>query len=60
MDKNKQKLPIFYEQVEEAELIGRADKSALDEFVVCCLLDPKFPGFVKKIENVLNGVLKDE
>lgn len=59
LEKNSHKLPLFYQQTDETDLLGGEEESVLNEFIVNCLLDPKFPSFVKKVENVLNKALKD-
>jgi hypothetical protein len=65
MKKNEHKLPLFYQQQESPQssdsmLPSSKEERSLREFVVCCLLDPAFPSFVKKIEKVFNQVLNDE
>lgn len=64
LESNEHKLPLFYQSMNENEVLDEAaneadDESILSEFVVSCLLDPKFPAFVQKVENVLNKALKD-
>ena len=53
MDKNEYRLPLFYQQVEEKDTQNEIkENETLNEFVVCCLLDPKFPAFVNKMEKI--------
>lgn len=59
LEKNSYKLPLFYQQADETDLLSGEEESVLNEFIVSCILDPKFPSFVKKVENVLNKALKD-
>ena len=64
LESNEHKLPLFYQSMNENEILdeGRGDdndESILSEFIVSCLLDPKFPAFVQKVENALNKTLKD-
>ncbi|CAF0839819.1 unnamed protein product [Brachionus calyciflorus] len=60
MTKNEHKLPLIYQQESENELLNGEEDKVLQEFIICCLLDPKFPNFVKKVDNLFNTVLKDE
>ncbi len=45
--------------MDPSELLDDQDESLLNEFVVSCLLDPKFPAFVEKVDQVLKKALKD-
>lgn len=58
--KNEHKLPLLYQNRPENELLNDKEDSALEEFIICCLLDPNFPGFVNKVECVLKNILKDD
>ena len=58
LEKNEDKLPLFYQQQETDELLE--GNSSLQEFVVGCLLDPNFPNFVKQVESILTDILKSE
>jgi hypothetical protein len=61
LEKNEEKLPLFYQQQSENELLGGTkENDALKEFIVCCLLDPTFPGFVNKIERLFTEIVKNE
>lgn len=61
LEKNEAKLPLFYQQQSENELLGGdKDTDALREFIVCCLLDPTFPGFVNKVERLFTDIVKNE
>ncbi len=57
LNKNEHKLPLFYQQ--ENDYCDEND-SSLKEFIVSCLLDPKFSNFVKKVETCLVDVVNNE
>jgi hypothetical protein len=57
LDKNEEKLPLFYQENDECDSL---DETVLKEFVTNCLLDPKFPNFVKKIELLVAKIITDE
>ena len=58
MDKNEHKLPLFYQQQSDDDLLDNS--GTLKEFIVCCLLDPKFPGFVSRVEQHFTDILLNE
>jgi hypothetical protein len=61
LEKNEAKLPLFYQQESENELLnGDKENDALKEFIVCCLLDPTFPRFVTKVETLFTNIVKNE
>ena len=62
LEKNEHKLPLFYQQQTENDLLDckEEDTNSMKEFIICCLLDPKFPGFVRKVERELTGIIANE
>lgn len=60
MDRNEHKLPLFYQQQSNADLTDEKEESTLKEFIVCCLMDPKFPKFVRNVESVLTNIVNNE
>jgi hypothetical protein len=56
LEKNLNKLPLFYHKIEETEV----DCSSLEEFIVNCLLDSTFPRFVDKVEKTFCNLMKSE
>ncbi|RNA04608.1 meiotic recombination REC114-like protein [Brachionus plicatilis] len=46
--KNEKKLPLIYQQESEVDILNSEDDKVLQEFIICCLIDPMFPSFVKK------------
>ena len=60
LKKNEHKLPLLYQEKSENELLNDTEDNSLNEFIICCLLDPKFPMFVKKVETLLNDILKED
>jgi hypothetical protein len=58
LEKNESKLPLFYQNQKESELIK--DEKALEEFIVSTLLDPQFPSFVNKVEKSLADLINSE
>lgn len=57
LEKNEHKLPLFYKSCDEA---GNQEKDdAMKEFIVSCLLDPKFSAFVKKVETFVTDMITD-
>lgn len=50
----------MYQKESESEILNSDEDKVLQEFIICCLLDPKFPNFVKKVDNLLGNILNDK
>jgi hypothetical protein len=57
MDRNEHKLPLFYQQQSDDD---EKEEDTLKEFIVSCLMDPKFPKFVRNVEGVFTNIVNNE
>jgi hypothetical protein len=61
LEKNEQKLPLFYQQQPIEDLFDEIkEKNTLEEFIISCLLDPSFPNFVSRVEKLITNIMESE
>lgn len=59
IEKNEKKLPLIYQNEPEKDILNSEEDKVLQEFMICCLIDPLFPSFVKKVDYTFAKILKE-